>query len=158
MTSTWDANSGCMHESVTFVSKQRDGRTSIYVKQTYLATTVVTCILAIVISCMMFNLYAKYSQTGAAGIIFVIIAVILGLFALFVMIVNMVALFNTDFMWMKPTFAGGKQIGRDILDCNPHAIDNFTNWLRGDTDRAYYRLQKYLNAEELKILNESHRY
>jgi hypothetical protein len=122
---------------------QRDTRTSLDLKKSYLWSSVVTCIFGIVVSCLMFDLYSKYTQNNAIGIIFVIISVGLLLFSIFVFILNVIAITKTNFMWMTTNFSGGQCIGRDILDCNPDSLQQFSDTIK---EKAFQDKQNFDTA------------
>jgi hypothetical protein len=119
-----------LRTSVISEIRQRDARTSLDLKKSYLWSSVITCLFAFIVSAMMFDLYAKYTQNNAIGIIFVIISVGLMLFSIFVFILNLIAITKTNFMWMTVGFSGGQCIGRDILDCNPDSLQQFSDTIK----------------------------
>lgn len=144
-------NSGVLTQSVEALQVQRDERTNLYIKKSFLNSAIITSIFAIVISCFMFDLYAKYTQNNGWGIFFVIFAVFLLLLSLFTFIVNMIGLFNTNFMWMTTKYVGGKKICKDVEDCNPYGLSRFAEDITNKQDYDYERMQEDLTIAEMKM-------
>ncbi len=122
-----------LQTSIQSKIKQRDTRTSLDLKKSYLWSSVIACLFGFIVSAIMFELYSKYAQNNAIGIFFVIISVLLMLFSIFVFILNIIAITKTDFMWMTTGFLGGQCIGRDILDCNPDSLQQFSDKMKQKT-------------------------
>jgi hypothetical protein len=119
-----------MFKSIKSEKVQRDNRTSLGFKKFYLWISLITCIFGVLVSCFMFYLYSNFTQNNAAGVFFIILSILLLLLSLVLIVINLIAIFQTDFMWLTTRLSGGQCVGRDILDCNPDEFDKFEDKLK----------------------------
>jgi hypothetical protein len=134
---------------------QRDPRTTIDLKRAYVWSSVVACVFAFIVSALMFDLYAKYTQNNAVGILFVILSVGLMIFSIVVVVANLIAINQEDFMWMTTRLTGGECVGRDELDCNPSAFDDFAESIKQKSFDDSMRFNDTWTTAHLSTLHPS---
>ena len=130
--------------SVVSSKIQRDSRTSLDLKKSYVWTGLITTLFAFIVSALMFDLYSKHTQNNGLGILFVILSVGLMIFSVVLFVGNAIAIAQPDFMWMTTKFSGGKCLGPDDLDCDPLAFDKFSSFITEDSFQASQRFNTAL--------------